>query len=35
MNKTERVLREQIHCMPLKDSVVDYVRNYLVPGKTW
>lgn len=24
-----------IHCMSLKESVADYVRNYLVPGKLW
>lgn len=35
MRKTETVLKEEINCMPLKDSVTDYVRNYLVKGKPW
>lgn len=35
MTKTEKVLKDGINCMSLQDSVGDYVRNYLVPGKTW
>lgn len=35
MKKTEAVLKNEIHCMPLEDSVGDYVRNYLTTGKTW
>lgn len=35
MTKTTDVLKEAVHCMPLENSVSDYVRNYLVPGKTW
>ena len=35
MSKSGTVLKEEINCMPLEDSVADYVRNYLVPGKTW
>lgn len=35
MDKTKGVLKDAIRCMPLKDSVADYVRNYLVPGRTW
>lgn len=35
MTKTESVLKEKIKCMKLHDSVQDYVKNYLVPGKLW
>jgi ADP-L-glycero-D-manno-heptose 6-epimerase len=35
MKKTKEVLGQAANCMPLEDSVVDYVRNYLLPGKTW
>lgn len=35
MKRTESVLKEECHCMRLEDSVADYVRNYLVPGKLW
>jgi ADP-L-glycero-D-manno-heptose 6-epimerase len=35
MQKSEKVLKDAVHCMSLKDSVSDYVKNYLVPGKTW
>lgn len=35
MTKTAKVLKETVHCMSLKDAVADYVRHYLVPGKTW
>lgn len=35
MSKTEKVLKNEINCMPLTDSVADYVRNYLMTGKAW
>lgn len=35
MEKSTSVLKEDVRCMPLEESVADYVRNYLVPGKTW
>lgn len=35
MTKTQCVLKDAVHCMSLEDSVVDYVRHHLVPGKTW
>lgn len=35
MTKTSHVLKEAVHCMRLEDAVGDYVRNYLVSGKTW
>jgi ADP-L-glycero-D-manno-heptose 6-epimerase len=35
MVKTQQVLKEETRCMDLKDAVSDYVRNYLLPGKTW
>lgn len=35
MNKTKSVLGSIAKCMPLEDSVVEYVRDYLIPGKTW
>lgn len=35
MQKTVHVLAEAAACMPLEDSIVDYVRNYLMQGKTW
>lgn len=35
MSKTAKVLKETIQCMSLEDSVSDYVRQYLVQGKTW
>lgn len=35
MKKTHAVLGKTAHCMPLEDSVVDYVSNYLLPQKTW
>ncbi len=35
MTKTAQVLRESTQCMSLEDSVSDYVRNYLLPGKAW
>lgn len=35
MTKTTKVLKDITVCMSLKDAVTDYVRNYLVPGRTW
>jgi len=35
MSKTKRVLKSEIKCMPLEESVKDYVCNYLLPGKKW
>ena len=35
MKKTKKALGKVVECMPLEDSVVEYVRNYLIPGKTW
>jgi ADP-L-glycero-D-manno-heptose 6-epimerase len=35
MTKTKAVLNDSVNCMSLKDSVFDYVKNYLVPGKIW
>lgn len=35
MTRTEKVLKRQTKCLPLQDSVADYVRNHLVTGKRW
>ena len=35
MKKTNTALQEAAKCMSLEDAVVDYVTNYLMPGKTW
>jgi ADP-L-glycero-D-manno-heptose 6-epimerase len=35
MNKTQSVLGKEAICLPLEEGVNDYVRNYLLPGKTW
>lgn len=35
MRKTRKVLGKTANCMPLEDSVVEYVSNYLIPHKTW
>ena len=35
MQKTAKALKDTTSCMSLKDSVSDYVRNHLVPGKAW
>lgn len=35
MAKTRRVLGEKAVTAPLQESVVDYVRNYVVAGKRW
>ncbi len=35
MTKTLHVLKEQAHCLSLKDAIFDYVRKYLLPGRVW
>lgn len=35
MRKTNQVLGDSSHCMPLEDTVVEYVRNYILKEKTW
>ena len=35
MSKTAGVLGQAALCEPLENSVIDYVRNYLLPGKKW
>ncbi len=35
MHKTSLALGGAASCSTLEDSVIDYVQNYLVPGKTW
>lgn len=35
MQKTRQVLKEAASCSPIEDAVIDYVRNYLLLGKTW
>jgi ADP-L-glycero-D-manno-heptose 6-epimerase len=35
MAKTRQALGNASSCMPLEDSIIDYVRNYLIPGKIW
>lgn len=35
MEKTTKVLVDTVKCMPLEDSVVEYVSNYILPEKTW
>lgn len=35
MTKTKSVLKGKIECMSLHDSVGDYVKNYILPGKLW
>lgn len=35
MTKTQKVLQRAASCMSLDDAVSDYVKNYLVEGKTW
>lgn len=35
MQKTRQVLGKVADCMPLEDAVVDYVRHYILPEKTW
>jgi ADP-L-glycero-D-manno-heptose 6-epimerase len=35
MTKSTSVLKDKVNCMKLHDSVEDYVKNYLLPGKLW
>ncbi len=35
MKKASRALEGNIQCYSLEDSVVEYVREYLIPGKRW
>ncbi|MBA3815182.1 MAG: ADP-glyceromanno-heptose 6-epimerase [Parachlamydiaceae bacterium] len=35
MQKTSAVLKDQAICMPLEDAIVEYIRDYLTPGKLW
>lgn len=35
MEKTNRVLGDLTKCRSLEESIVDYICNYLLPGKTW
>ncbi|MEI8366274.1 MAG: NAD-dependent epimerase/dehydratase family protein, partial [Parachlamydiaceae bacterium] len=35
MQKTRAALGDAATCMPLEESVIDYVKNYLIPQKTW
>lgn len=35
MRKTKSVLKDAAVCTPLEDSIIDYIRNHLLPGKTW
>ncbi len=35
MHKMKNVLGELVTCMPIEESIADYVKNYLIPGKIW
>lgn len=35
MNKTKKVLGAAADCMLLEESIIEYVRNYLITDKTW
>lgn len=35
MQKTKKALGNIVECMPLEESIIDYVRNYLLPEKLW
>lgn len=35
MRKTAAVLGDKAICMPLEEAIVEYIRNYLTPGKLW
>lgn len=35
MTKSGKILKDAIKCMSLESSVSDYVRQYLIPGKSW
>lgn len=35
MRKTNSVLKDKAVCRPLEDAIVEYIRDYLIPGKLW
>lgn len=35
MQKSKKVLNENANCLPIEESVKDYISNYLLPGKIW
>jgi ADP-L-glycero-D-manno-heptose 6-epimerase len=35
MQKTRNILKENASCSPLQESVIEYVKDYLIPEKTW
>lgn len=35
MHKTSHALKKASYCLPLEESVSDYIRNYLMKGATW
>lgn len=35
MRKAKAALKSEVKCPPFEDAVIDYVKNHLVPGKTW
>lgn len=35
MTKTRSIIGESAKCLPLEETVIDYVRDYLLVGKTW
>lgn len=35
MRKAVGALKGLTKCMPLEESVIDYVRNHIIPGRTW
>lgn len=35
MEKTRRVLGHVADCRPLEDSIIEYIQDYLLKGKTW
>ena len=35
MQKTKEALGSAASCMPLEEAIIDYIRNYLLPGKIW
>lgn len=35
INKLKAVLGNETVCPPLEETVIDYVKNYLIPSKTW
>jgi ADP-L-glycero-D-manno-heptose 6-epimerase len=35
MHKTNNVLGNTANCRPLEEAIIEYVRDYLLPGKIW